>query len=49
MFISCPQFFLGIILSDIFQTEKPDGHILPPDFIPVCYLLIENIFYLSWG
>ena len=47
VFIRRAQFFFGIILGDILQTEKPDRHILPSDLIPVCYFLVENIFYLS--
>ena len=45
--ISGSEFFLCIILRDVFQTKNPDGEILPTEFFPVCYLLVENILYLS--
>ena len=45
--VSRTQFFLRIILRDVFQTKNPDREILPTEFFPVRYLLVENVLYLS--
>ena len=46
IFISRPQLLLRIILRYILQTKNPDREIFPTEFLPVCDLLIKNIFYL---
>lgn len=45
--VSRTQFFLRIILRDVFQTKNPDREILPTEFFPIRYLLVENVLYLS--
>ena len=47
IFISRPQLLLRIILRYILQTKNPDREIFPTEFLPVCDLLIKNIFYLD--
>ena len=45
--IGSSEFLLRIILCNILQTKNPDREIFPTEFLPIGYLPVKNILYLS--